>query len=147
MLSDVAVLDKAVSPFSPQELAAVASTSPWDRARNGPGESAARRKIETEISLIEVRCIEMFRRRQKVRTLPGHSAVASAYLLPFTIVESQPVAHPLRIKSYASLVLNNHRRGSDRSSSVCTDGFSRVSKVLYIDIVKFDAVRTKELLR
>ena len=143
----MAVLDKPVSPFSPQELAAVVSTSPWDRARNGPGESAVRRIIETEISLMEVFCMEMFRRRSKVRTLPGHSAVTNVYLLPFTIVESQPVAHPLRIKSYASLVVDNHRRGPSRSSSVCTDGFSRVSKVLYIDIVKFDVVRTKELLR
>ena len=63
MLSEFAVLDRTVSPFSSQELAAVASTSPWDRARKGPGESATRRTIETEISLIEVRCIEMFRRR------------------------------------------------------------------------------------
>ena len=147
MLSDVAVLDKAVSLFSPEELAAVAPTSPWDRARNGPGESAIRRTIETEISLIEVRRIEMFRRRQEARTLPDHSAVTSVYPLPFTIVESQPVAHPLRIKSYASLTLNNHRRGTDRPSSLRANGFSRVGKILDIDIVKFDAVRTKELLR
>jgi hypothetical protein len=63
MLKDVAVLDKAVSLFSLEEFAAVASTSPWDRARNGPGESAIKRTIETGISLIEVRRIEMFRRR------------------------------------------------------------------------------------
>jgi len=63
MLSDAAVLGKAVSLFSPEKLAAVASASPWDGARNGPGESAIRKTIETEISLIEVRRIEMFRRR------------------------------------------------------------------------------------